>query len=102
MKREKERERERDSGKRKHGERERERSVKEKRNGKFLFGNSNRNRILKGIGPVKEIQMIKEWETVNLIVFSLKVVIDMFFSRNKQFFTYGNLFYLDGAWQKDH
>ena len=37
-------------------QRKRERSVKEKKNGIFLFGNCNRNWILKGIGPVKEIE----------------------------------------------
>jgi hypothetical protein len=36
-------------------EREREReSKKRKRMENLLFGNSNRNRILKGIGPVKK------------------------------------------------
>ncbi len=34
--------------------RERERSEKEKRIKILLFGNSDRNRILKGIGPVKK------------------------------------------------
>jgi hypothetical protein len=36
-------------------EKEREERKREK-NGIFLFGNSNGNRILKGIGPVKEIE----------------------------------------------
>jgi hypothetical protein len=36
-------------------EKEREERKREK-NGIFLFGNSNRNRILKGIRPVKEIE----------------------------------------------